>query len=112
VNVGSIIASGVLVLIVATALVVFRNRVAEFLLPFTVSDEPEGDRRRNLTIGVVLVAVFAYVLAAIIITANVAPSTATPWVIGIGLVIDFFVAIIYWIRFQQAGLSPVNWMRR
>jgi hypothetical protein len=40
-----------------------------------------------------------------VITANVVPSAATPWVIGIGLAIDFFVAIIYWIRFASTTIA-------
>lgn len=108
----SIIANGTWLVIVATALIVFRKLVAKFLLRLAVSDEPEANRRRNLTIGVVLVAVFAYVLAAIGITANFVPSAAVPWVIGIGVAIEFFVAINYWVRFQQAGLSPLKRLRR
>ena len=54
---------------------------------------------------------FAYLLVAILTRANLAPP-ARASVVGFNMLIVFFIAISYAVRFEQAGLTLLGWFRR
>ena len=100
------------VIVCATALLIFRMPVVRLLFKLAISDESEEVRRRDLNIGVALLAAFAYVLAATGITAALVPPPDNVWPLAFGIPICGLLAILYWIRFQNAGLSVLNFLRR
>ena len=106
------IVGGVWVVIVATAILIFRRRIVTLLLRLCVSDRTKVEQRRDLNIGIILLAVFAYGLVGILLVVPILPSPAIAWVVGFGIVIEFLVATLYWIRFANAGLSLTSWMGR
>ena len=100
------------VMVCATALLVFRKPVVRLLFKLAISGESEEVRRRDLNIGVVLLAAFAYVLAATVIATALLPPPDNVWPLACGIPICVFLAILYWIRFKNAGLSVLNVLRR
>ena len=99
-------------LIVATAAIVFRRRIVTILVRVAAPKDDPAAQRRDLTVGVILVAVFAVVLDATVTAASLLPVGGQPWVLGIGLPVAVVVNILYWVRFANAGLSVTGWLRR
>lgn len=98
--------------IVATVMLAFRSRVVSFLIRFTDSGKAEEARRRDLRIGVTLLALFVYVLVATGVALLLIPQQSSVWALGIGLPVAFAVNLLYWVRFRSAGLSLVAWLQR
>ncbi|MFF1572488.1 hypothetical protein ACFVWR_07040 [Leifsonia sp. NPDC058292] len=98
--------------IIATAAIVFRRRVVAFLVRLAAPREDPAAQTRDLSIGVVLLAVFAYVLAAVVASLELLPADIRLWPMAIGIPILVVVNLLYWFRFANAGLSVVSWMRR
>ena len=76
-----------------------------------LNDRTEA-QRREASIGVVLVAVFAYVLAATVAAMSLLPAGDKAWPLAIGLPVAALVGVLYWLRFANAGLSLTAWLRR
>jgi hypothetical protein len=106
-----ILVCAVWLLIVATAAIVFRRRIANALLRVARPQEDPSAQRRDLTMGVVLMAVFTYVVAATVTAMWLLPSSDQPWPLAVGLPVAAVVSILYWIRFANAGLSVTSWFR-
>ncbi|WP_285115562.1 hypothetical protein [Leifsonia sp. fls2-241-R2A-40a] len=100
------------VVIVATAVIVFRKRLAGYLQRLAEPQENVAAQRRDITIGIILVAVFAYVLAATLAALLLLPAGTPPWPLAGGLPLMALLALLYSVRFSNAGLSAVNWIRR
>ncbi|CAM5300117.1 hypothetical protein [Leifsonia shinshuensis] len=98
--------------ILATAVLVFRRRVVGVLLQLTISERSEEARRRDLGIAVTLLCSFVYVLVASLLAQFVLPAPASLWALGIGVMIGFFLSLLFSIRFQNAGLSVLGRLRR
>ena len=98
--------------LLATALIVFRARVVRLLQRAARPDARTEAQRREATIGVVLLAVFAYVLASTVTAASLLPGADTVWALAVGLPVAALVNILYWMRFANAGLSLTAWLRR
>ena len=96
----------------ATAAIIFRRRVANVLMRVAVSMDDEVAQRRDMRIGVVLASVSAYVLAATVIAMALLPEGARALPLAVGLPACALLAILYWVRFSNAGLSVVGWLRR
>ncbi len=90
--------------IAATVLLARRKRVVGYFLTQCTSDRPEPELRRDLGIGVALMAVAGYVPAAALAAGVLLPSTAIVWVAGIAIPTELLVYLLYTIRFQNAGL--------
>jgi hypothetical protein len=98
--------------LVATTVIVFRRRIANFLLRLATPLEDTAAQRRDITIGVVLLAVFALVLAATLATMFLLPSDVRPWPLAVGIPAIALLGILYSVRFSNAGLSVTGWLRR
>ena len=98
--------------LVAVAVIVFRRRIAGYLLRLATPQEDTAAQRRDITIGVVLLAVFVLVLAATLATMFLLPSDAPPWPLAVGIPAIVLLGILYSVRFSNAGLSVTGWLRR
>ena len=98
--------------VVATVLLIFRRRVVTFLLRLAAPQESVDGQRRDIGIGVALVAVFAYVLAATLTAMSLLPSGEKAWPLAVGLPVAALVSLLYWLRFANAGISLTGWQRR
>ncbi|ANF30722.1 hypothetical protein A0130_02645 [Leifsonia xyli] len=100
------------VLIVATAVILFRRRIVTVLVRFAAPKDDTVAQRRDLSIGVVLLAVFGYVLAGTVGAMTLLPAWARALPLAVGLPACALLAILYWVRFSNAGLSVLGWLRR
>lgn len=98
--------------LIATALIVFRVRSVTLLERAVPPDDRTEAQRREASIGVVLVAVFAYVLAATVAAMSLLPAGDKAWPLAIGLPVAALVSVLYWLRLANAGLSLTAWPRR
>ncbi|MGH1548380.1 hypothetical protein ACRAWB_04040 [Leifsonia poae] len=100
------------IVLVATAMIVFRRRIVDLLMRIAAQTEDEVSQRRDLTIGVILVAAFIYVLAGSLAAYTFLPAALRTLPLAIGLPVCGLLAILYWVRFSNAGLSVLGWLRR
>ncbi|MEN0083173.1 MAG: hypothetical protein AAGC66_00260 [Leifsonia sp.] len=108
----AVLVGAVWVAVLATVAVLFRGRIAGYVLRLASPQEDEAAQRRDATVGVVLVAVFGYVLAAMVMTMSLLPSGDKVWPLAVGLPAAAVLALLYSVRFSNAGLSVMNWLRR